>query len=278
MENSYWHICTDGLSREIIFKSEDDFIFGMNGVPVYSFHFDVRIMAFCLMSNHVHFITYGSATGCKGFIRGYRKRLSYLTDMHAASVSIKLIDDTDYLMKAIGYVLRNPVGAGEKVLPTTYRWGSGPLYFNDARTVCGTPVSAISKNQRQKLIRSHLALPEHCIITPEGMVDPGGYVDYRTVESLYGHPGRFLYHLSRRDDMEMELTGDILHKTSYTDAELLASVSDICSQEFQRKDPAELSIENRFKLAGILRKRYGLGPKQLGRLAKVDPDLLREML
>lgn len=125
MENSYWHICTDGLSREIIFKSEDDFIFGMNGVPVYSFHFDVRIMAFCLMSNHVHFITYGSGTGCKGFIRGYRKRLSCLTDMHAASVSIKLIDDTDYLMKAIGYVLRNPVGAGEKVLPTTYRWGSG---------------------------------------------------------------------------------------------------------------------------------------------------------
>lgn len=232
MENSYWHICTDGLSREIIFKSEADFIIGMNGVPVYSFHFDVRIMAFCLMSNHVHFITYGSGTGCKGFIRGYRKRLSCLTDMHAASVSIKLIDDTDYLMKAIGYVLRNPVGAGEKVLPTTYRWGSGPLYFNDARTV----------------------------------------------ESLYGHPGRFLYHLSRRDDMEMELTGDILHKTSYTDAELLASVSDICSQEFQRKDPAELSIENRFKLAGILRKRYGLGPKQLGRLAKVDPDLLREML
>ena len=102
MENSYWHICTDGLSREIIFKSEADFIFGMNGVPVYSFHFDVRIMAFCLMSNHVHFITYGSGTGCKGFIRGYRKRLSCLTDMHAASVSIKLIDDTDYLMKAIG--------------------------------------------------------------------------------------------------------------------------------------------------------------------------------
>ena len=278
MEKCYWHICTDGLSREIIFKSEEAFIFGMNGVPVYSFHFDVTVMAFCLMSNHVHFITYGSGNGCRSFIRGYRKRLSCLTDMSAASASIKLIDDTDYLMKAIGYVLRNPVGAGEKVLPTTYRWGSGPLYFNDARKVYGTPVSAISNTMRKKLIRSHLALPDHCIITPDGMVDPGSYVDYRTVETLYGHPGRFLYHISRRDDMEMELTGDILHKTSYTDAELLASVSEICRQEFLHNDPAELSIENRFRLAGILRKRYGLGPKQLGRLTKVDPGIIREML
>ena len=44
MEKHYWHICTDGLAREIIFKDVKDYIFGMNGVPVYSFHFGVRIM------------------------------------------------------------------------------------------------------------------------------------------------------------------------------------------------------------------------------------------
>lgn len=278
MEKHYWHICTEGLTREIIFWSEEDFIFGMNGVPVYSVHFDVKIMTFCLMDNHVHFITHGSETGCRSFIRNYKKRLSCLTDLRTAGTFLKQIDDTDYLLKAIGYVLRNPVGAGLKVLPTTYPWGSGPLYFNDARKVFGTPASAISTTQRQKLIRSHLTLPEGCIITPEGMVDPGGYVDYHTVEKLFGHPGKFLYHISRRDDMEMELTGNILRKISYTDVELLASVNDICMQEFQRNDPAGLSIENRFRLAGILRKRYGLGPKQLGRLTNVNPDILREML
>ena len=29
----YWHVCTDGLEKGLIFKDKDDFIFGMNGVP-----------------------------------------------------------------------------------------------------------------------------------------------------------------------------------------------------------------------------------------------------
>ena len=54
MEKSYWHICTDGLAREIIFKDVKDYIFGMNGVPALSLSYDITVLAFCLMSNHVH--------------------------------------------------------------------------------------------------------------------------------------------------------------------------------------------------------------------------------
>ena len=54
MEKSYWHICTDGLAREIIFKDVKDYIFGMNGVPALSLSYDITVLAFCLMSNHVN--------------------------------------------------------------------------------------------------------------------------------------------------------------------------------------------------------------------------------
>lgn len=31
----YWHVCTEGLKRRIIFSGKEDFVFGMNGIPVY---------------------------------------------------------------------------------------------------------------------------------------------------------------------------------------------------------------------------------------------------
>lgn len=56
MEKHYWHICTDGLAREIIFKDVKDYIFGMNGVPTLSLSYGITVLAFCLMSNYVNII------------------------------------------------------------------------------------------------------------------------------------------------------------------------------------------------------------------------------
>lgn len=92
MEKHYWHICTDGLAREIIFKDVKDYIFGMNGVPALSLFYGVTVLAFCLMSNHVHFVVRGFEKGCRTFITAYKKRLSLIADMTLADVCIKRID------------------------------------------------------------------------------------------------------------------------------------------------------------------------------------------
>ena len=110
------------------------------------------------------------------------------------------------------------------------------------------------------------------------MVDPSCYVDYRAVEGLFGHVGRMLYFLSRNDDMEMELTENHLSKSSYSDEELAVSVRVICREKFGCDSPDGLSVEARYSLVSILRKRYGLGPKQLARLTGTDPQLLRGIL
>ena len=53
MEN-YWHICTEGLVKKVIFKSREDYIVGMNAIPVCAQRFNVTVLAFCLMDNHVN--------------------------------------------------------------------------------------------------------------------------------------------------------------------------------------------------------------------------------
>ncbi len=278
MEKHYWHICTDGLAREIIFKDVKDYIFGMNGVPALSLFYDVTVLAFCLMSNHVHFVVRGFEKGCKAFITAYKKRLSLIADTTLANVCIKRIDTEDYLLRVIGYVLRNPVGAGIGVMPQFYRWSSAQLYFNKEREVDGITVEDVGTKKMRSILRSHYQLPSDYIVTADGMVDPSCYVDYRIVERLFGHVGRMLYFLSRNDDMEMELSENHLSRSGYSDDELAVSVRVICREKFGCQSPSDLSVEARYSLASILRKRYGLSPKQLARLTGTDPTLLRGIL
>ena len=146
MEKSYWHICTDGLAREIIFKDVRDYIFGMNGVPALSLSYDITVLAFCLMSNHVHFVVHGVEKDCRAFIVAYKKRLSLIADVGMAGICVKQIDTDDYLLRVIGYVLRNPVGAGLGVMPQFYRWSSASLYFNKDRVVDGITVEDVGRD------------------------------------------------------------------------------------------------------------------------------------
>ena len=144
-EKKFWHICTAGLEKELIFKTEADYIFGMNCIPLSIADRAVSVKTFCLMDNHVHFIVHGAAEECGSFIKGYRRRLFTLADMSRAEICMKEINDTEYLMRAICYVLRNPTAAGLAVLPSHYRWGSGPLYFNGGN-IPVKPLSQISAN------------------------------------------------------------------------------------------------------------------------------------
>lgn len=277
MEN-YWHICTEGLVKKVIFKSREDYIVGMNAIPVCAQRFNVTVLAFCLMDNHVHFIAHGTEEDCGGFIKAYRKRLFTLADMSRADICMKEIDDAEYLKRAIAYVLRNPPAAGLAVLPTHYRWSSGPLYFNDGNTLTVnrpvTDIAHMSRRRQQKLFRTRGQLPGHYTITADGLICPKCYVDYRAVEEIFHSPVRMLYFLSRNDSMEMELTSGILRRTRYTDSEMASTITNLCSEIFSKSSPDALSIDERYHLADILRKQYGLGIKQLARLTHTSISLL----
>ena len=85
-EKKFWHICTAGLEKELIFKTETDYIFGMNCIPLSIADRAVSVKTFCLMDNHVHFIVHGAAEECGSFIKGYRRRLFTLADMSRAEI------------------------------------------------------------------------------------------------------------------------------------------------------------------------------------------------
>ncbi len=275
-----YHVCTDGMSRNILFKDDKDFIKGMNAVAVCRLTFGVRILCFCLMSNHVHFIIKGTYDECVGFIRLYKKRMNGLLEGANTDVSVKQIDTEDYLKTAIAYVLRNPVAAKLPIVPGEYRWSSGNCYFADG-SMYGrrfTKASDFGSTEIRQRFNTRHALPGDYLITEEGIIWPRCYVDYKTVERLYRTPAAFLYHLAKNMDMENELTTDILRKANYSDQELYNSASTICHSQFGKEALDLLSIEEKLSIARIVRKKYGASAKQISRITGLDPQLLKELL
>ena len=277
MEN-YWHICTEGLVKKVIFKSREDYIVGMNAIPVCAQRFNVTVLAFCLMDNHVHFIVQGAETNCRKFIINYKRKLGKLAGIRGADVCMKPIEDTEYLKRAIGYVLRNPLSAGLKILPIHYEWSSASLYFRspaqtDFRNL--RTVGTLSYREKRSLLHSQTNELDTYTITPEGMISPESYVAVQAVEELFYSPARLMYFISSKENMEVELRSDILHKARYTDDELIISIGNICQEVFRCESPDKLSIEDRYRLADLVRKRYGSPFKQIARLTGTDPEILR---
>lgn len=272
----YFHVCTDGLSRSMIFRTDEDFINGMNDVAVCALQRPVRLQCFCLMSNHVHFVMKGEYETCNRFIRLFKRRINTrIADFNAETAIIR-IDSQDYMKKVIAYVLRNPMAAHINITPWNYRWSSIGTYFSrmKGRNYGDKQASGMSIRQKRALLNSKTALPDEYELSPDGMIYPYNYVDYEFVERLYRSPAEFIYHLSVNNDRILEMETGVLKHGHYNDQELYNSMREICRTEFKKSGIECLTIEEKLNLAEILRKHYGAGTKQISRVTGIDPILL----
>ncbi len=283
-----YHAYTKGMTDKIWFEDEADYCFGMNCVPVCGIAAEVNIYGFCLMSNHVHFILEGRRENCIKFIREYKRQSSkYLKSKYqkkyplaGAEIGIKEIKSWEYLKTVIAYVMRNPVAAGMNVMPTEYRWSSACAYFSESSSIRGMycRLGDLSVETKRELFRTRANLPDEYMLREDGTIFPGSYVDVRTVEGIYHSPRQFLFHLSCNKDMEEELESGILTKAHYQDCELKASMNNICLEMFNGRAFEALKIEDRYRVAKEIRKRYGAGPKQISRITSLKYENLKAML
>ena len=100
----YYHVSSHGLEKNDIFKTKEDFIRGMNDIALCVLGYDVSILAFCLMSNHFHFVLYGTLEECRSFSEEYKRRcgmrmrqvLGQVQAMRDVSLQFNLIDNVEY--------------------------------------------------------------------------------------------------------------------------------------------------------------------------------------
>ena len=55
-DGNFYHVCTDGLEQVTLLKDDEDFKVAWNYLALSAWRTEVMVVAFILMSNHVHLV------------------------------------------------------------------------------------------------------------------------------------------------------------------------------------------------------------------------------
>lgn len=282
----YYHVSSHGLERNDIFRSRENFIAGMNDIAISVLGFDISMLCFCLMSNHFHFVLYGSESECGRFANEYKRRCAMRMRLHSGEfkglkdveIHISHVDSLEYLENVIAYVLRNPLAAGILMMPYHYPWSSVSLYFNERNRVNGTRLNDMSVRKRFRVLKSRMDVPDKYIVDEHGMILPSCYVDAELVEKIYRHPARLMMSLSRKIENEIEIKLGIAGNVSMTDQEIMTQLSELLRAEFHKDSLAQLSMEERIRLCLMLKRNFKAGVKQIARITRIDPEVVAKVI
>ena len=282
----YYHVSSHGLERNDIFRSRENFIAGMNDIAISVLGFDISMLCFCLMSNHFHFVLYGSESECRRFANEYKRRCAMRMRLHSGEfkglkdveIHISHVDSLEYLENVIAYVLRNPLAAGILMMPYHYPWSSVSLYFNERNRVNGTRLNDMSVRKRFRVLKSRMDVPDKYVVDEHGMILPSCYVDAELVEKIYRHPARLMMSLSRKIENEIEIKLGIAGNVSITDQEIMTQLSELLRAEFHKDSLAQLSMEERIRLCLMLKRNFKAGVKQIARITRIDPEVVAKVI
>jgi REP element-mobilizing transposase RayT len=286
-EREFYHVCSEGLERRMIFRNREEFVFGMNQVAILCQKYMVTVLCFCLMGNHFHFILSGPFQECLRFGNEYKRMCAMLMRrnqgieqaMKDVEVQIKRIADRSYLEYAIAYVLRNPMVAGFRLMPHQYPWGSGDMYFRNDYVPAGRKVDSFREKELRKMgIYNIKSIPESYLIDSNGMISPLCYVDYKTVEDLFGHPARLTGLLSARKEAEFEVFLGIADKYNPDMEELKDSVRELIQIEFGVKAVSQLSLEQKMRLCGMMRRNFHASKKQIALITRLNLETISRLV
>lgn len=89
-ESQLWHLCTPGNFTGILFKSKNDFIYGMNMVALSAHKCEgTAIYTFELMNNHVHFVLEGEEANVRNFYDVLKRNCLRLWNANAGNTLVK---------------------------------------------------------------------------------------------------------------------------------------------------------------------------------------------
>ena len=282
-----WLITTDHLEVGLWFRDEEDFKVAMNYVAIQAHVSRVVVIAFILMSNHVHFIVAAnSKKEAEAFIEAlkhryslyYRRKYGVKEFLRDNGVRVDLIViDNDGAEQAVAYVQMNCVAANICSHPSQYSWGTGNLFFNQAKSV-GKRLDSFSKRALKRLLHSDdETLPGNWLIGAEGYILPQNYVDVSFVEACYRTPKRMNFFLANSSKAKKRLEVDE-HLPAFRDQVILAALPDLCQSLFGKRFFAELNEDEQKECVRQIRFRFSAHVNQIARVCDLSYEEVARMM
>ena len=288
----FFHWCCNGLATDLLFANTQEFIAGMNRIAVCWLYCSakgrpVKIIAFCLLNNHFHFVLYGTEEDTVLFmehykmltlqwIRNHRKErlhgdieLGHWPAINAEKVRTKVV-----------YTLRQTMEAGLQITPQGYPWCSARLMFNDNSFILDTAktVKELSGRAVLRIINSKEVLPSSWRILSNGMIWPGEYVEVKLAENLFSGVKNYMFSLNS-GNADKEVLAEINNEIpSLPDTEVKDTAESLAKGLFGKKRVSECSAEERIGIARYIRQELHCGYKQLARIVRMNEEDLRRII
>ncbi|UJL46744.1 transposase [Virgibacillus sp. NKC19-16] len=136
-----YHITARGNRRDSIFYDLDDYQYYMDLISSCKEDFPFVLHAYGLMPNHIHLLLETKEDPPGAIIKFIHSRYAiYFNKRYELSGHVfqgrfyaKLIDTSDYFLKASRYIHLNPVEAEIVNKPENYVWSSYPSYMTEGK-------------------------------------------------------------------------------------------------------------------------------------------------
>ena len=290
--NRFFHWCSRGLTADLLFANEQEFIAGMNRIAVcYLYCLDkdrpVRIVAFCLLNNHFHFVLYGAEEDCELFMEHYKMLSLQWIRYHRQERLHSEIElghwpayRPEIIKEKVVYTLRQTLEAGMRLTPQGYPWCSARLMFNDNSYLLETAKTAEEHSRRtiQKRLSSEILLPSYWKILADGTVWPGHYTDVQLAENIFAGVRDFMFSLNNGNVDKAVLAEMSPGAPSLPDTEVRDKAESFARGLFGRKGISACTATERIRIAGYLRKDLHCGHKQLARIVRMNEQDLRKSI
>lgn len=272
-------LSTEHLEDGLWFRDTDDFKVAMSYVALEAIRCEEgSVLAFILMSNHVHFVLKGWREEIVDFINRFKTRYSHYYRgkygvkefLRGNGLDVKEIPyDDEAAERAVAYVLMNCVAAGICAHPSQYPWGTGALLFNQA-SPDGEPASSYSARALKRMLHSSCPdIPLEWIVGKDGYILPQNYVDVAAVELLYRTPKRLNYFLQSSSKARKRLAIEE-NLPAFKDQTILAALPDLCRSLFQKESFSHLSEQEQAEFSRQILFRFSADVTQIARVCGVS--------
>ncbi|SEN37512.1 REP element-mobilizing transposase RayT [Mesobacillus persicus] len=137
-ESGIYHVIWKGANRQELFHDEEDSVVFFNFIAKYKVRAELKVFAWCFMSNHVHLLLKEGnedlAVTLKrlgvSYVLYYNRKYDTTGHLFQDRYRSRAVEDVGYLLRVIRYIHQNPVKAGLINRVDDWKWSSCQDYYD----------------------------------------------------------------------------------------------------------------------------------------------------
>ena len=281
------HVCLEGMAETILCRDDEDYDAMVKTMMVAARKKNVIVVIYAVVSNHFHATVlalcqedahlYGEEVK-RRYSMWFSRKHGEKKAMKGTSVSAIVLENDWHVRNALAYIPRNALDNGCRV--SDYPWsGYAAMFRPKGETIRGTPVSELTKREREKFLHTGEDLKDLTWLLDERHhLIPASICDSRYLEQAFNNdPAFFLKTIGTVNPAEMQWKLVDAPRQRQTDMEFLATVNDVSLRWFNLR-AGELPIEKKLRLIPYINRTTKTSSPQLARVFGMNRETIANAL